>query len=231
VKVKSEKVEGFTVFRGRWDGSGCIAEDLQHLGEYEWTGGAAKSKFTAVSGTTTFTTTGGSRIKCVASKSVGEYTGLKTLTDSITFTGCLNPTTKHACQSTGAGTGEIVAASLEGHIGFIRDTWTKIEKVVTSVGLDLSRKPALLTAECGTTPVSVGGSVIGVVGVIDKPTTKFPIKYTETAGRQIPEAFELGPNDTLATTFGAGSAEQTGLTSSGSTTNEERLEIRSQYEE
>jgi hypothetical protein len=231
VKVKGERVGGLTVFHGGWEDPGCIEENPPHGGPYEWTEGAANSKFTALSSTTTLTTTGGSRVKCAASASSGEYTSPKTLVDNVKFTGCFNPATKQSCQSSGAAAGEIVASALEGHLGFIRDTWTKVEKVVTSVGLDLTGKAGLFSAECGTTPVSVGGSVIGVLGPIDKPAAKFTIKYSQESGKQIPEAFELGSKETLNATFGAGPQEQTGLTSADSVTNGEKLEIRAQYEQ
>jgi hypothetical protein len=231
VKVKGVREGTTIVYHGAYENSSCVSETVLKVGQYEWEPGpGAAKKFTATSGTTNLTSAGGSRIRCLASTSVGEYTGPKTASLAVTYTGCEQTTSKHSCQSSGRAAGEIATSQLEGHLGFIRDTWTKEEGLHVSVGLDLKHEPALFTAECGGTPVSVGGSVIGTFTTFDKMGLKSALKYVVTEGKQSPEAFEFGAKDTLTTAFGGGSAEQAGLTGTQAITNEEKLEIKAEAE-
>jgi hypothetical protein len=93
------------------------------------------------------------------------------------------------------------------------------------VGLDLTHAPTLLTAECGGSALSVTGSVIGAVTAVNKMVTSLTLTYSASGGKQIPEQFEEEPKDTLASTYGGGPAEQTGLSTKLKLANEEKLEV------
>jgi hypothetical protein len=229
-KVVPEKVGKEKFFHGHYEAAGCVEENPQppgsQNGEWEWTPGPGPIKtFTATAGKLKLETVGKAVINCVAATGAGEYTGTKTATASLKLTGCQRADTKASCQSAGAAAGEIVTSQLEGELGFIEDEYEG-EQLNVSVGLDLKRQPSLLTAECGGSPVSVSGSVIAPIGPVDKMASSFTLKFKATGGKQIPEAFEEKPNDTLVSTIGGGPPEQTGLTGTGKLTNGEKLEIR-----
>ena len=99
------------------------------------------------------------------------------------------------------------------------------------MGLDLKHEPSLLSAECGTAKAQllVTGSVIGAITPFDKMTSAFTLKFAQSAGKQIPEHFEGGVNDTLAASFGSGS-EAAGLAGADKFANEERLAIKAEME-
>jgi len=191
--------------------------------------GAAKS-FTATSGTMTLETASKKRVKCAASHASGEYTGSKSATASITLTGCSDPA--GACQSSGAGAGEIVAGGLGLSLGFIKDE-PKGTELILSVGWDLSKSPSIISAECGGAKeaLQVTGSVIAPVSTIDKMASAYTLKYAQSAGKQLPEAFEEEPKDTLSASFGGGAGEQVGLKGADKITNGEKLEFKAEAEE
>jgi hypothetical protein len=235
VKLKGVREGGGLIFHGFYNASNCVEEDPSGKGEYEWlVGTGANNKFTSTGGTVTLATPGASSIKCTSSAFTGEYTSPKTTSAVVTFNGCSLLAGKQPCQSSGAGAGQIVTSQLEGQLGFIRDTWTSTEGLTAVVGMDLKHEPTLITAECGGTKVAVSGSVVGTLTAIDKMALKAPIKFAAVAGKQSPEGFEGQPTDTLSTAFDNGTATTGGaatLTSTGSITSEERLEVKGVYEE
>jgi hypothetical protein len=233
-KVQGEKVGKEKVFHGHYEEKDCVEENPQppgsQNGEYEWSPGTGPSSSFSVSlGKTTLESVGKTAVKCAKASGSGQYTGTKTANATLTFTGCQRADTKVPCQSTGAGSGEIVTSPLEGELGFIDDVFEG-ETLNVSVGLDLKRSPTLLTADCGGSALSVSGSVIAPIGAVDKMLSSFSLRYQATGGKQMPEGFEEKPKDTLAGTFGGGSPEQTGLSATGKVANGEKLEIRAATE-
>ena len=126
---------------------------------------------------------------------------------------------------------------LEGELCFI------VSGERPKVGWDLTRTPPLtgpatvLSFECGEFPSgikeSIEGSVIGRVTPIEKMVHEVIIKYRQSGGKQIPENFEHGLTDVLATTFESGfpptveeAGQQTGLRTAGKIFYEEALEIK-----
>jgi len=217
---------------GGYTDSGCIEENLSHLGKFEWLPGAGAAKgFTGSSLGATLETVSKKRVKCAASHSSGEYTGPKSATESITFTGCQGPSGE-ACQSSGAGAGEIQASGLGLSLGFIKDE-PKGTELILSVGWDASKSGAIVSGECGATKeaLQVNGSVIAPVSVIDKPVSAYALKYAQSGGKQLPEAFEEEPKDTLSASFGGGAGEQAGLKVGQKITNGEKLEFKAEAEE
>ncbi len=214
------------VFHGDYFDSACTASESAKLGHYEWfPGPGAHNRFSGRA-KVGLQGVGGGKVTCSGGSASGEYTGPKTLVDSLVLTGCKSQTTKGLCQSSGAAAGEIVTGPLAGSLGIISDEVKGAETTV-SVGVDLSHEPTLLRAECtgAAEALVVKGSVILPVKKADKMGTSFTLTGKETGGKQAPEAFEVGAKDTLTATLGAGS-EQTGATASQKLSNEEPLEIK-----
>jgi hypothetical protein len=234
VKVAFTKEGKEKIYHGHYEAKDCIEENPlppeSVNGQYEWLPGpGANSTLSTSSGKTTLQTVGGAAITCSHSTGSGQYTGLKTATATITLTGCQVAASKQACQSSGAGAGEIVTSPLAGELGFIEDAYEG-EDLHVSVGLDLKHAPTLLSAECGGEALSVAGSVIAPISSLDKMATSFTLKFKAAGGIQQPEQFEEEPKDTLLSTLGAGSPEQAGLTSTGKIKNGEKLEIKAAAE-
>jgi hypothetical protein len=232
VKAEGEKVEKTTVFHGGYVDSGCVEKNEGHFGKFEWLPGTGSGKkFTGASKAVTLETTGKRQVKCLGSASNGEYTGTKAATLALTLSGCKLAATGEPCESSGGAPGEIATGALEAQLGFIKDVENGSE-VISKVGWDLKRASAIISGECGTGKESlvVSGSVIGAISAVDKPLAAYSLIFSQTAGKQLPEAFEEGPNDTLSASFGGASAEQAGLKASEKITNEEKLEFKAQAE-
>ncbi len=229
--VKAGKVKHY---HGHYEERDCVEENPQPPaevnGEYEWSPGpGANSAFTASATRVTLETVGNTAMKCTAATGSGNYTGRKTATATVTFTGCQRSDTKASCQSGGAASGEIVTSQLDGELGFIENVFEG-EHLNVSVGLDLKHEPTLLTAECGGAQLSVAGSVIGSIGAVDRMSSKLTLKFQAAGGKQLPESFEERPNDTLLSTLGSGSPEQAGLSATAKISNGESLEVRAATE-
>jgi len=219
------------VYRGAYENTGCTAKVEEGNGKYEWLAGAgAKDRFTGKGTAATLQGVGGASVKCKASKLTGEYTGTKTTAATFAFTGCKGTATNEPCESSGARSGEIITSSLTGGLGFIEDQLTE-STLLVSVGVDLGQQPSLLRAECASVKETlvVEGSVIAPIAKLDKMSKTFSLSYSASGGKQAPEQFEGGANDTLTATLGSG-AEQAGLTTVEKITNEEPLEIKAESE-
>jgi len=211
---------------GEWRGSHCVG--FAHgKGAYNFLPGpGAGQKFTGQLGALTLETVGKAKITCNSGSAQGEYTGAKTLTVTLTLSGCERPSGHEPCQSIGGSSGQITTNALQGEYGFI-SSGKKL-----SVGLDLEHEPALASFECATAAlpgkelINLEGSAIGPIKKLDAMVPSFTVTYKATAGRQVPEQFEGTPKDTLLTAIVGGSSEQTGLTATLTLTNEERLEIK-----
>jgi hypothetical protein len=233
VVAESEKTGKTTSYKGGYVDSGCIEESLPHFGKYEWLPGpGASPKFAGKSAALLLETTGGKKVKCASSTSEGEYTGPKSATVGLLALHKCAVVKGASCQTAGAGSGEITATGLQSTLGFIKDAEENGE-FHPSVGWDLTGSPSIVAAECGASKESLvlSGSVIAPITTLDKMAAAFTLKYTQTAGKQAPEAFEEEPNDTLSASFGGGSGEQTGLAGSVKDTNGEKLEVKAETEE
>jgi hypothetical protein len=211
---------------GEYEDSKCVS-GAGGEGKFNWIEGPGTSpKFTSSGSKTKLEGVGGAKVECKKSKGSGEYTGAKSLTESITFTGCTLPS-KATCQSAGAAAGEISTSQLSGKLGFIQDQSGPSDELLVSVGVDLSNGSALVTAECGgaSEPVTVTGSVIGAIGKLDSMTKTLKLTATQSAGKQSPESFEEEAKDTLSATLGSG-PEQAGLASKLTLHNQEKLEVK-----
>ena len=227
VKVEGVPGEGkTTVYHGGYSNSSCTVQTLEQTGKYEWVAGAGPSrKFSGTTTALTLETPAKSKITCSGGSDEGEYASAKTETVRFALSGC-KTSQGVACQSAAAAAGEIKTAALDGELEYISENE---EPVAPVVGLDL--KPAsgsqLASFECGGAPASAGGSVIAPIGAIDKMTTSFKAKASETAGKQSVEAFETGAKDTPTFTApGASGEEPAGLKVTATQGNEEKLEIK-----
>ncbi len=228
-KVTGVKVGKTMLYSGGYVDADCIEEDATHQSRYEWHPGAGTgAKFTSSSAAATLETVGRAKVKCTASHGEGEYTGAKSATLGVTFTGCKAETTKQPCSSSGAASGEIAAGGLAATLGFIADNETTI-----TLGWDLAGSPSVISAECGAAKeaLTVTGSAIAPIGTIDKPVASYTLKYAANGGKQLPEAFEEEAKDTLSASLAGGAAEQAGLTASYKVTNEEKLEFKAETAE
>jgi hypothetical protein len=216
---------------GEFETAKCVAASPGE-GNFEWLEGpGAKAKFTSSGGALTLEGLGGAKVLCKKSTGTGQYTGAKSLTATLALTGCTLASSKASCHSSGAGSGEIVTSALSGQLGFIKDQSGPADELLVSVGVDLSHGPSLISAECAglSEAVTVTGSVIGALGKLSTMSATNTLTATQSAGKQSPEAFEEQPKDTLSATLGSG-AEQAGLASKVTITNEEKLEVKAAQE-
>ncbi len=229
VKTVGTKIGKETLFPGHYVDPGCVREfptPPSSIGKYEWLPGAVAKQFSGGGTTAALETLSKAKVTCAESSNSGEFTGLKTATIGITFTGCKRVTNKEPCQSAGAAAGEIKAPGLQGELGFIKDL--VVSGVLTvSVGFDLNHAPSIISGECGAAKESlvVTGSVIAPIAA-DKMALANTLKLKATGGKQAPESFEEAPKDVLSAAFAGGPPEQAGLTTSEKINYGEKLEIK-----
>jgi hypothetical protein len=205
VKVEGVQEGKKTVYHGKYANKNCIKQKVISNGKYEFLPGPGpKSEYygVALDPSPELVTVSGRKISCSVIAFKGNYTGPKTETVKISLGGCEEGS--RPCQTNPASVGEIEGLSaLEGELGTISKGTNKL-----NVGWDLKHEGVIFTFTCGKFP-EIGGlealegpSVIGVVAGgffsnLDKMSIYSTIKYNETGGKQIPEAFEGGLKDTL----------------------------------
>jgi len=156
--------------------------------------------FTSTSGPARLRGVGGKRVICAASTDTGEFSGPKTGSVTITWTGCALK--KAQCSTPGSAPGEIVSPLLSMNLGYIN-------KGAKTVGVDLfepAGQPFLLFSCLSGTRVLVVGSVIGRITPVNKPVTPsetFKLRFAHLAGIQKIQNLEGEPKDTLEVSFAA----------------------------
>jgi len=227
VKVPSEKVEKTVVYHGLYLNAGCTEEVPQRTGKYEWEPGAVAKHFSGAGKAITLQTTGGKKVSCTGSATSGEYTGLRTASISLTLTGCQNALKKEPCQTSGGASGELNLGTFATELGFITDKMTS-EGPVAKLGWDLQHGATFVSATCGGSKeaLTVTGSLIAPITVVDKMATSYSLAPKAKLGVQEVRALEEGPNDSLSTTLGAGGPEPSGVNGSVKVTNPEKLEFK-----
>jgi hypothetical protein len=210
-----------TIYHGTYASPHCTRVRPAHDGKYEWLPGpGANNKFFGEGEDPVFETVSGVTVSCGAALEKGEYTGAKTEKLTITFEIC-EDAAKRPCQTSPAHEGEFTG------LGTLEGTLAYVNSAKHRAGWDLKPEGSskvLFTYYCGKLPEvlhTVEGSVIGEVKAgffrsdINKMGLHGAVKYKATRGKQLPEAFEGQPTDTL-TTAASGletkAAEQTGLT-------------------
>ncbi len=210
-----------TIYHGMYASPHCTRTRPAHNGKYEWLPGpGTNNKFFGEGEDPVLQTVSGETVSCGALIEKGEYTGPKTEKVTASLEIC-EDAAKRPCQTSPAKAGEITGlGSLEGTLAYINAAKHR-------AGWDLKPEGSsktLFTYYCGKLPEvihTVEGSVIGEVKAgffssdINKMSIHGAVKYKATNGKQLPEAFEGQPNDTLttaATGLETKAAEQTGLT-------------------
>jgi hypothetical protein len=228
VKAPSEKVGRKTVYHGAFTAATCVKASKTHTGHYEWESGVLNARFTTSKLTkVTLETIKGAEVTCVGETSTGEYTGPKTVGGVIlTLAGCELASSEAKCASATAAAGEIVTQPLEGVLGIDKLGTTPVRN---EIGLDLypARKAGpVVEFSCGSTTVSVQGSVIVPV-TADKMLLTVNLKAKASEGKQRPENFVGGPKDILEESVDGAPFEPTGLTVAVTQENGERIEVNS----
>jgi hypothetical protein len=209
-------------YTGDFQDSGCTVP--QREAGYNWAAGVgAEKSFSGSGGSSTLEVAGGP-LSCKQTALSGTYTGLKTVTATLRLSGCSLGRKGASCQSAGAGSGEVVSSALSGELGFVKDV-VEEEHLVAIAGLDL-QAPTILTAECGSSKLTVTGSVIGTLGSIDKTSAANTLTFSASSGAQSPEAFEEGVKDTLLGQVGSASSTAATLKAKLKIENGEPLEVK-----
>jgi hypothetical protein len=204
--------------------SGTEAEKLKK-GNYRWTSGVVKAKFTTVlkSGTVaTLESVGGTKITCTGETSTGEYVGTSEIGKLIAkFAGCESSSGK--CSSSGKGAGEIDTHSLGGSIGFETEV---VPPAKDHIAEQLNSESGnVVEFACGGVSVVVRGSLLHKIAANAMKLTATE-KFTASKGKQKPEHFAGGvPKEhVLEVSTNGGAFEQAGWTFSETLTNEEKVE-------
>jgi hypothetical protein len=227
LKVPAEARGAKPVYHGGFTSANCSVPSAGHTGKYEWYPGVVRPHFTTrlAEGFATLKTVNGLKVTCAGETGAGEFSGVREVANLIvTFTGCAR--SGEPCTGTSAATGEVTTDPLEGILGVIGTT-SAGGRLTKSIGLDVfpsGRAGPLATFACGTSTVTVTGSVIAAVrtNVMDLTST---LRYKASQGRQKPESFEGQQADVLETSFAGGAPEQSGLTMTVMQTDEEAIEI------
>jgi len=196
-----------THYNGAYTNKTCTHVSESHKGKFEWEPGPGeKNKFFSF-GTEpepTLETVGGAKVGCSTMAFQGaEYTGPKTATvKKVVFTGCEEAGVP--CQTIPTQNAEIEGSEFTMELGVISAGAKPV------VGWDLKKEGDAFLFECGKLPElrstqTLEGSVIGALkagatGDVNHMSILAPINYRESAGKQLPEAFEGGVKDTLTNT-------------------------------
>jgi hypothetical protein len=211
----------------RYAGAGCTTKsEGEDTGKYEWSPGpGAKAGFTSTTEGSELETVGRVNLKCHAGTARGEFTGPKTDTATITLTGCeYGSPNGISCDTPGSKEGEVVTNKLEGSLGYISGGGTS--KPIVGMRLAPASGTQFAAIECSGVNVTLAGSMVATLTAqINRMTLTSTLKFKAAKGRQIPEQLEGGSTSVLTATAGS-EAEQAGLTSIESNTNEEPLEIK-----
>jgi hypothetical protein len=229
---------------GEYKGKSCVSPAAPGKGRYDWQPGPGPNpKFTAIVEEPVLKTSSAT-ITCSFGEAEGSYTNSKTLTvTSLILSGCqkagAKTVTESWCQNVGMFRGEVKTNELTGEVGYIEHSGKKAK-----IGLDLKAKTAKALAlfECGGAEESIPmeeigtglgtffeieGSVIGRVKKFNKMLEEDIVTFTVSGGKQVPEKFEGGVNDTLITLVGlTKTAEPSTLATYAEAESEEPIEIK-----
>jgi hypothetical protein len=219
---------------GAYEDSVCTKSVGAGKGAYEWYAafGSAhpleKVGFTNAlkeEGGIVMETVGKLTVTCEGESAIGEYTGNKTVgAVVVTFSSCSSGGAP--CSSAGAGEGTVVTQSLEGTLGVIEAAGESAKAKIGEELLPAGHSGPVAQFTCNSFKFNVTGATIGVVPTNTMKSTAV-VKFTQSKGKQKPEAFEGGPTSVLSTTIGEGVGEQSGMAFTATQTSEEKLEINS----
>jgi len=195
--------------------SGCTVESAKS-DAYEWEPGALKAGFTLAGGAVKLEPAAQSKIACTGLSGSGAFSGRKTLGGiRVSLTGCAQA--HQQCTSPMASAGQIDSEELQGALG------VESEGRKAKMGIGLSPVSGTVAEfTCGTTSVSIRGSVIASVKS-GKPEPSSALKFAASKGAQKPSRFVGGPEQQLEASFGGGPYEPIRLVAKAKQTYEETL--------
>ncbi|HEV3046904.1 MAG TPA: hypothetical protein VGY13_06030 [Solirubrobacteraceae bacterium] len=211
---------------------GCsLTGELEGLGSFEWYPASGGTKPLEKSGLTLAGRTGleletahGTKISCSGAAGEGEYTGVTSVAvGTLVLTGC-KEAKGGSCSSAGAGAGEVQLPALDGQL-----SQYSVEKSLdTAEGVELSPPAGEAFAEftCAGVPVTVQGSLIAQVKIVNETIKTNTWILAETKGVQNPVEFTGAPEARLTAKVGAGSDESAGVKAKLSVANAEAVEVR-----
>jgi hypothetical protein len=232
IKVPSMTVGTKTVYSGFFTTAACTAVSATRTGKYEWESGVVDQGFTTdlASGSVKLETVAvapvaARKVTCTGETGAGQFTGAKTVGGvTLTLTGCELASPLAKCSSSGAAAGDIASASLEGTLGIAKlGTTSSADKLALDL-YPVGNAGSLLVFSCGSTQVSVQGSVLVPV-TANKMALTAAEKFAATKGKQKPESLSGAPQDVLEASFGGAPPVQAGLTLAATQTNEEEVEL------
>jgi alpha-tubulin suppressor-like RCC1 family protein len=211
---------------GKYEAAGCTKEGAER--KFEWYPGVAKTGFTVAAGETTLETNKfGVTFRCKSVTGSGEYSGRKSVANVVLrFHECEEGLPTGWCTSPGAAAGEIVTSPLSGALGIEKKSTEGPSK--DKIGWSLSAgENAFAEFNCpATAPDVVRGTVLGPLSA--NVMTQTPNRSFKSAkGKQKPEQFEGGVVEVLKESLEHEPFEQTGLVSTMTLTNEEKVEVNS----
>ncbi len=200
---------------GTFHDSGCTKQS-RGGSPYEWEPGAIKGGFALSGGAVKLEPATQAKITCSGLSGSGAFSGRKTLGGvHVSLTGCAQA--GEQCTSPMASAGRIDSGELQGALGVESEAGKK------KLGIGLSAvSGAVAEFTCGTTSVSIRGSVIGSVKS-GKPESSTALKYAASKGAQKPSHFVGGPEQQLEASFGGGPYEPIRLVAKATQTFEETL--------
>ncbi|MGD1058617.1 MAG: PKD domain-containing protein, partial [Solirubrobacteraceae bacterium] len=206
--------------KGKYGSSKCTT--LGGKAEYEWTAGAAKAGVKLTGAASKLETVGHATVSCKALSGAGSHATSKAIEGlALTFTGC--EAAGKACNSSGAGAGEVRSSTLTADLEWEHEASKKVDLDIFRIG-----GSTLLSFECAGKSYEVKGSAL-VPLKTGKMTAAESLKYKASKGKQEPSEYETPEatkvTDFLETSIAAGAFEQTGLTATLTLTSEERLEV------
>lgn len=220
--VKNAKSEA----GGGFANKGC-SEAVESGAKYHWVAGpGVKPGFTAsASGVDLYVYSGSygrhatPSVECSTASTVGEYTSADSESLELTLSGCKMASA--SCQSEAAPAGEIVFDPLEGLLVISeREYWGE-----ALVRWSPALGGTLASFECGGTSVTITGSILHPIVRNRMESSEREQLKVWKEGVQKPSCYELcGPGELPATTIGGVTSEWSGLTMSGTQTNEEAIE-------
>jgi phosphodiesterase/alkaline phosphatase D-like protein len=210
---------------GRFKSNLCtLTSSGEDTGKYEWVPWpGVKNGFSGTFTATTLETLHKATIKCTAGSLAGEFDGPQNASMAIALTGCeATKTITGRCHSAAAAEGEVRFEPALADLGIIKGS-----ALAPVTGWDVlpASGSTLAQMTCGTSAVTLKGSVIESLTTVDKMSTSFTLKAKGSAGKETYEKFENGTKAALELQLPSGE-EAAGITLSVIPTNEEAVEIK-----
>ena len=206
---------------GEFAAGGCTTSQTE--GPFRWAPWPlARPRFAAKTKKLTLETASRASIKCTAGTLTGEYTGPQGAVAALTVTGCQAARiATGTCRTSGAAAGEVRSSPLVATLGVVAETPTP------TLGWELAAAGAgpIAVLECGGTPVTLDGAVVGIVTPVDKMSAKYRVAFAAKRGLQSPDRFLSG--GILALSLSTSGGEQAaGLKAKLSLAGEEPIELK-----